>query len=254
MQLPQFQVHAAIEETHWWFRARRRIVQGLIHELLPPGTGKKILDVGCGTGGITAYLSGEYAVMGVDPAPEAIAFARKRFPQCTFIQGYAPGSVQKECGDANMILLLEVLEHVEHDRDFVRSLIASLKPGAYLMIFAPADMSLWGPHDKGFEHFRRYDSAGEFRRTWAGTPVQEILVSHCNTRLYPLVKLARMLARRKGSAWGPGDTDLATPPAPVNALLERIFGGELGRLKKALRGQAAAYSRGVSLMAILRKM
>jgi SAM-dependent methyltransferase len=253
MQLPQFQVHAAIEETHWWFRARRRIVQGLIHELLPPNTGKKILDVGCGTGGMTAYLSGDYAMTGIDPAEEAISFARTRFPQCTFMRGYAPDDVRKECSEADMVLLLEVLEHVEHDRDFVQDLIASMKPGAFLMMFAPADMSLWGPHDRGFEHFRRYDSADELRRTWSGAQVEELLVSYCNTRLYPVAKTARILARLKGSAWGPGNTDLATPPGPANTILEWAFRGELTRLKKALHRQGRPFSHGVSLMAILRK-
>lgn len=51
MQLPQFQVHADLEERHWWFLGRRAIFRALLTQAVPPSRDRLILDVGCGTGG-----------------------------------------------------------------------------------------------------------------------------------------------------------------------------------------------------------
>ena len=93
MQLPQFEAHAGMEERHWWFLGRRHIIQTLLHELVPPSSDRLIIDVGCGTGGLTKFLSSEYRVTGVEPTTEGITAARTRFPQCNFIQGLAPDDV-----------------------------------------------------------------------------------------------------------------------------------------------------------------
>ncbi len=252
MQLPQFEAHAALEEQHWWFLGRRTIVRTLLNAVLPPSKDKLVLDIGCGTGGLTAFFGKDYRCIGIDPATEAIMFAKQKYADCEFILGKAPDDILDQYHKADAVLLMEVLEHVKEDKSFVRRLIDELKPGAFLFIMAPADPSLWGPHDEGFEHERRYEDA-TFRALWRGTPVTERLVSFSNARLYPVAKVARMLARLKGSAWGPGDTDLALPAAPLNALFTKIFAGESNRLLKALHRKTPPYRRGVTLLALLQK-
>lgn len=241
-----------MEERHWWFLGRRKILQALLHELVPPSKDRLIIDVGSGTGGNTEFLSHEYTVIGVEPTAEGIAFSRKRFPHCTFIHGHAPQDVP-QFKDADAVLLIEVLEHVEKDRELVHALINDMKSGAYLIILAPADMSLWGPHDDAFEHFRRYDSVEEFRDLWRRTSVREVLVSHCMRRLYPVVKMMRRLSTFRGKSWGKGGTDIEIPMAPVNAFLKAFYGGEANVLLRALRGKGKGYTKGVSLIAVLQK-
>ncbi|MBI1813296.1 class I SAM-dependent methyltransferase [Candidatus Peregrinibacteria bacterium] len=254
MQFAQFSVHAEIEEKHWWFLGRRAIVAALIGEILPASKRTLIVDVGCGTGGMTHFLSQRYSCIGVDPSADAITFAKTRFPELRFIQGNAPDDVRGMMEKADLVLLQDVLEHVEHDRLFIENLIASMKPGAFFLTIAPADPSLWGPHDAGFEHFRRYEDA-TFRALWSGLPVRELLISHCNSRLHPLVRFLRTVSRWRGAAWGPASTDLATPAAPLNAMLRSIFGGEAGPLLRALRrGGRTPYRRGVSLLALLQTL
>lgn len=182
MQLPQFQVHAKIEDRHWWFCGRRTIFRALLSRLVPVRTGRKLLDVGCGTGGNTAAFSAEYDCTGVEPVMEAMSFARKHFPHCRFIQGIAPRDVPKEMANADIVLLADVLEHVLDDRTLVRDLIHAMKLGAVLLVMAPADKKLWSPHDRGFEHFRRYDLETA-RALWQGLPVEELVCSYCNSRL-----------------------------------------------------------------------
>ena len=252
MQFAQFEAHAAMEECHWWFLGRRIILEALLRALIPPSKQKLIVDVGSGTGGVTKYLSGTYRVIGVEPTQEGCDFARKRFPDCTFVHGYAPHDVS-EFGSADAVLLIEVLEHVEKDVELVHSLIAGMKPGAYLIMIAPADMSLWGPHDDAFEHFRRYDSLEEFRNLWRGTSVREVLACHCMRRLYPVVKMMRWLSALRGKSWGKGGTDIDVPMAPVNAFLKKFYGGEARTLLKAVHEKGKGYAKGVSVIAVLQK-
>ncbi|MDD5041378.1 MAG: hypothetical protein PHX87_02210 [Candidatus Peribacteraceae bacterium] len=75
-------------------------------------------------------------------------------------------------GFSDAVLFLDVLEHVQDDFALVSQLLAGMKPGAYLFIAAPGDPKLWGPHDRGFEHERRY-SLPRFRMLWEGLPVEE---------------------------------------------------------------------------------
>lgn len=265
MQLAQFEAHAGMEERHWWFLGRRLILQTLLHELLPPSPDRGrerpllvpaerplLIDVGSGTGGLTEFLSREYTVIGVEPTADGIEFSRKRFPHCTYIHGYAPQDVP-QLREADAVLLIEVLEHVEKDVELVHALIDAMKPGAYLMMLAPADMSLWGPHDDAFEHFRRYDGIEGFRKLWSGTSVDELLVSHCMRRLYPVVKWMRRLSKLRGKSWGKGGTDIEIPMAPVNAFLRWFYSGEAKVLLRALRHEGKGYAKGVSVVGGLTK-
>jgi hypothetical protein len=169
-----------------------------------------------------------------------------------FRQGYAPDDFPELMREADIVLLADVLEHIEDDFLLVSKLLASMKPGAHLLLMAPADPTLWSAHDRGFEHYRRY-TIPRLRMLWEGLPVEERVVSYCNSRLYPLAKFARMIARIKGSALGPNDTDLSLPLGPLNRLFTVTFQGEGKRLLKILHHKGSPYPCGVSVLALLKR-
>ncbi|MDD4287121.1 MAG: class I SAM-dependent methyltransferase [Candidatus Peribacteraceae bacterium] len=251
MQLEQFQVHADLEERHWWFLGRRAIFRSLLMRAVPPSKDRLILDVGCGTGGNTVAFQSLYTCVGIDPSLDAVTFARQRFPGIEFRHGYAPQDCEDILARADAVLFLDVLEHVQDDFALVSQLLAGMKTGAYLFMVAPGDPELWGPHDRGFEHERRY-SLPRFRMLWEGLPVEECVCSALNARLYPIAKLSRLVSRFRGKALGPGQTDLSLPSAPVNAFLYWIFAGESKRILRAWRG-GKPYRYGVSVLAVLRR-
>ena len=79
MQAEQFQLHADLEEQHWWFVARRRIMRALVEQLVA-GTPEKdrqatVIDVGCGTGANIAALADGYRAFGIFSASEASRWA-----------------------------------------------------------------------------------------------------------------------------------------------------------------------------------
>jgi 2-polyprenyl-3-methyl-5-hydroxy-6-metoxy-1,4-benzoquinol methylase len=251
VQSPQFHAHARLEDEHWWFTARRQIFLSIARRVCPPGPAVHIIDVGCGTGANTAAFAREYQAKGIDPSSEAIAFARDRFPAIPFDVGDALDR-QEEISTADVVLLLDVLEHVEDDVHFVTRLLSLMRPGAHLLIAAPHDLSLWGPHDRAFEHYRRY-SIDRLRRTWEGQPVTERLVTCFNSRLYFLAKLIRFFTRLTDASIGEGNTDVALPSCPINQLFRSIFAGEGKRILSSIDTNNIPYRYGVSVLALLRR-
>ncbi len=252
MQSEQFQLHAEIEQRHWWFVARRRIVRRLIAQVLPPSADATVVDVGCGTGANIAALADRYDCVGIDTSAEAIELAKKRFPKVRFMTGNAPADLGELAASAKLFVMTDVLEHVGDDFALLSELLAAASPGAHFLLTVPADESLWSEHDESFGHYRRYDRE-RFEQVWAGLPVSTLLTSYFNSRLCPMIRLIRAKNRRRGHAAGKAGTDFWVPARPINRLLEALFAGEARRLISVLNGNRRAYSSGASLIAILRR-
>jgi SAM-dependent methyltransferase len=253
MQTAQFQLHAEIEQRHWWFVGRRRIMAQLAAEVLPPSPELVVIDVGCGTGANIAALADRYACVGIDTSAEAIELARQRFPQVRFLNGLAPDDLGELAGQARLVLLMDVLEHVSDDFEMFSRLLSAASPGCLFLLTVPADESLWSEHDESFGHYRRYDS-NRLQMVWAGLPVSPLLISYFNNRLLPLIRLIRAWNQRRGRAAGRAGTDFWMPNPVSNFILEQTFAGESKRLLKAIRRRSSrGYASGASLLAVLRR-
>jgi SAM-dependent methyltransferase len=248
----QLKIFSAIEQQHWWFVARRQIIARLIAHVLPPNNGRTILDIGCGTGGNLGAIQEQYRCVGVDASPTAIELARKQHPRIRFVCSPAEEELHRLASEADMILMMDVLEHVADDFLFLSKIAAAVEPKAYLLLTVPADMSLWSKHDETVLHFRRYDEK-RFRAVWDGLPLETRLLSRFNTRLYGAVKLTRWINRWRGRSLGGGGMDFVLPTPPINRLLTKIFGGETKRLLKELDGGRKSSRPGVSLLALLQR-
>ena len=254
MQREQFDLNARIEQVHWWFRARRRVLRELIEQVAPPSPKTTVVDVGCGTGANIAALAGAYHCIGFDPSAAAIRHAKRRFPNVRFVCGTAPEDFDERARTARLFMLNDVLEHVPDDFLLLSRVLAAAEPGSHVLITVPADRSLWSAHDESHGHYRRYERS-RFERLWAGLPVEARLVSHFNARLYPAVKLVRTLNRWRGGAAGEAGTDLRLSSPLVNRTLERVFAGERRVLGDLLRGRRQrGYRYGVSLVALLERL
>jgi trans-aconitate methyltransferase len=252
MEQQVYELTARLELEHWWFTGRRKILRALIHEIAPPSPEVTLLDIGCGPGGNTATLAEEYRCIGVDVSEQAIQAARRRFPRVRFVQGSWQDCLPAIGGQVDLFLLTDVLEHVPEDREMLSQVVAACRPGAHVLITVPADPRLWSWHDESHHHLRRYDRA-TLQALWEGLRVKPLLVSYYNSRLHPLMRLARRLGRRRARWHRDCGPDLWLLPRPVNRLLERIFAGESGVLLGYLKGtRRRGYSAGGSLIAILR--
>lgn len=155
MDIRSYEIESKIEESHWWFVGRRRLLSNLVHPLNLDRS-EPILDVGTGTGNNLRFLGemGFSNVSGVDFSTEAIHFCQLK------------GLGKVHHGDAThlpfseqqfrLILATDILEHLENDLDGLKEMVRVLKPGGNLLLTVPAFPFLWGPQDIISHHKRRY--------------------------------------------------------------------------------------------------
>lgn len=253
MHREQFELHAAIERRHWWFCGRRAIVAALVEDLLAEEpAGSVVLDVGCGTGANVAELARQFPCQGMDTAADAIELAREHFEGVTFHHGDVLDPDFALPDGLRLVLLMDVLEHIEDDRGFLKGLVERLPEGARVLLTVPANPALWGKHDEVFGHHRRY-TLRSLPAVWAPLPVAVELLSPYCSALYPAIWAVRTAQRPFGGAFGEGETDFTMPPAPVNAALMRLFAHERHRLRELQAGRGRPLPFGSSLIAVLRK-
>lgn len=227
------------EGGHWWFVARRAILESLIARRIAPRPGARILEAGCGTGGNLAMLAAHGRVDALEYDGEARSIAAARGIG-RIEPGMLPGRIGFGEDRYDLIALLDVLEHVDEDRASLAALAARLAPGGRILLTVPAVPWLWSDHDVIHHHKRRYtlDSLTAAARD-AGLKVES--VGYFNSLLFPLAVAARTVAKLLGKSGGHD-----APPSPlVNMLFTRIFGWErhlLGRVR---------FPIGLSLYAIL---
>lgn len=144
------------EKRHWWYRVRRLLVHALMKQHLSPAQNLSILDVGSGAGALLTELSPYGTVTGTDNAQEAIKYCRARGVHVEF--GELPHLPLKD-GTFDVVLALDVLEHIEDDLAAARDIYRVIKDGGKVIIFVPAFMFLWGVTDRLGHHYRRYTRA-----------------------------------------------------------------------------------------------
>jgi 2-polyprenyl-3-methyl-5-hydroxy-6-metoxy-1,4-benzoquinol methylase len=130
-----------------------------IFNLTKPHLGKRILEVGCGVGNMTLYLT-DRIVLGADIDSDYLNIARKRFKGKRNINFHL---IDLEKGlkyfkkfKPDTIVCINVLEHIRRDEKFISECESLLSPGGKLILFIPAMPSIYGQMDKTYGHFRRY--------------------------------------------------------------------------------------------------
>ena len=145
-----------VDEHHWWYRGRRRIIRAEL-ERLPLRAGARVLDAGCGSGRTLDELADYGEVHGIELDPQAAEAARARR------QGEVEVGRLEELpwDDAtfDLITCLDVIEHTPDDRVTLAELRRVCKPGGWLLVTVPAYQALWSLHDDANHHYRRYERA-----------------------------------------------------------------------------------------------
>lgn len=230
---------AAVQERHWWFAARRRILSAVIGELALPAEAR-ILEIGCGTGGNLPMLSafGRLHAMEYDETARGIASA---LGCCAVAAGGLPEPVPFADREFDLVCLLDVLEHIEDDEGALTRAGRLLNPSGRLLVTVPAYAWLWSTHDEAHHHRRRYTS-GMLRRRARRAGLEVCRLGYFNSLLFPLIAGARLGAKLVG---GKAGSDAALPSPAVNALLTAVFGAERHVVRHAL------FPFGTSVMAVL---
>ena len=146
-----FEILRTAEENHFWFNVRKKWIADSIHKyILPPAT---ILEVGCGTGNVSSYLSRKgYAVTGCEYYDKALDMA---WPGFTKIQGDIK-SLPFPDNKFDVVGLFDVIEHLDDDIAPLKEAVRVLRRGGLLVVAVPAQEELWSWVDEASYHKRRY--------------------------------------------------------------------------------------------------
>ena len=133
---------------------------GMLIRRFGPHVGQRVLEVGAGVGTFAQHLLNHTEALEltlVEPADNNYPILRERFsavPQVTTVHGFLEDLEVREKFDS--IVAVNVLEHVEHDQNFLAAAWERLRPGGALLLFVPALPAIFGSLDRAFDHYRRY--------------------------------------------------------------------------------------------------
>ncbi len=216
---------AAVEDTHWWFAARRAICDRMIARFALPAAAA-ILEPGCGTGGNFAMLARWGKLYAMDDDSAALSYAGARGIG-EIARGHLPDQIPFDQVSFDLIVMTDVLEHLDEPARALRALRERCKPGGRLLVTVPAMDWLWSEHDATHHHRRRY-SAVALRGLTEAAGFEIDYLSYYNFLLFPVIAGVRLGQRLRGrpAAGVNGRHDLALPPAMLNAVLLRLFASE----------------------------
>jgi SAM-dependent methyltransferase len=211
---------AALDQRHWWYRARREVLAALIRRCAKPPANAEILEIGCGTGHNLAMLSEFGSVSALEVDPEARKVAEGRLGKAV-LSAPLPELAGVPEGHFDLVGSFDVIEHIEDDHAAVSAIARRLKPGGKFVATVPAHQWMWSAHDVVNHHHRRYSLKG-FRALIEASPLRLERIGYFNSLLFPVAVAERMASKIRGK----DDSDLALPAAPLNSALERTFAAE----------------------------
>ena len=234
----------SLQEQHWWFVARRKIVQSFLKKHMSNKFEANVLEIGCGVGGNVELLGTAGRYLGIDMHMPAIEYCSQKFPKFDFICSRVEDiSNELYANKFDSIFILDVLEHIHDEKVILAAARSYLKIEGKILVTVPAYQFLWAPHDDFVHHVRRYTKR-RLRKVLEESGYKVERISYFNTLLLlPAIiqRLTTKLLNRKLS------THLTTPPRPINWIFKEIFSQET-RILKHLNSPA-----GLSIIAVVTK-
>jgi SAM-dependent methyltransferase len=214
MDLKEEDILGADIGRHWYYRSKAAALRRLVGPLAP----QRLLDVGAGSGFFSRHL---------------LAHTDARSALCVDI-GYAEDRDDSEAGkpvlyrrdsgptDCDLVMMMDVLEHVDDDQGLLRHYAALVPPGAHFLVSVPAFSFLWSGHDVFLEHKRRYRLAG-IEDAVRGAGLQVVRGAYYFGFVFPLAAAVRLAQRGAPEP----RSSLKRHGAVTNGLLGAICAAEL---------------------------
>ena len=186
MDLKEEDILGADIDRHWYYRFKSAALRRAVANVRP----RRLLDVGAGSGFFSRHLLAE------TPAESAL---------CVDI-GYAEDRDDSVAGkpvryrrdtagtDCDLVLMMDVLEHVDDDRGLVRHYASKVPPGAHFLVTVPAFSFLWSGHDVFLEHKRRY-RLPEIEAVMQAAGLEIVRGAYYFALVFPLAAAVRLATR-----------------------------------------------------------
>ena len=253
MQQHTYAIMRRVEESHWWFVGRRRIIRSFLEricrdlEITREERGDQraalnILDVGCGTGANLEMLSEFGTAEGVDVSAEALSFCEARGLR-NVKQGEAE-ALPYDAESFDLVTGLDVVEHLDDDLAGLKEMRRVLRHEGLALLFVPAFMFLWGVQDDISNHRRRYTLKGLKRVVReAGFEIER--ATYVNISFFAPILLGRLFMR---AARLRPESENNITIGFLNGVLGKFLGAESGPLRYL------NFPFGVSIICVARRV
>ena len=237
-----FEVHYDLERRHWWNLARRDILLDTLRPWSRLGT--TVLDIGAGSGAFSqTFAELGCRVFSHDASPQAVQTLKERCGIDASLMKF-PDDYADHGKRYDVVLLLDVLEHIVDDRAALETALHVLKPGGILLCTVPSCKAMWSGYDIISHHVRRYER-DELKGLVAVPRVRILKLSHFSSILFPALFAIRTLER----LFPPAEPSFN--PHFLSEPLNNFFYGIFRMEKYLLRRGALPF--GSSLLLLLQK-
>jgi SAM-dependent methyltransferase len=208
-------VYPELYRNHWWWRVREEILLRKIGSILGSVRNARILDVGCGAGLFFDALEPFGRPEGIESDPAAVAQSGKwknHIMVGELDDSYEPAA------PFDLILMLDVLEHISKPDQLLRRAARVLAPGGRILVTTPAFNWLWTTHDELNHHVTRY-TAGEMR----STVERSGLVTLENGYMFQSLVVPKLIVRVKEALTSAPARIPRIPPPALNRAIQTWF-------------------------------
>lgn len=217
MDLKEVDILGADVEHHWYYSSKAKAMANLLEGVAPA----RILDVGAGSGFFSRYLLAHTAAKEawcVDISYKADSDGSENNKRVHYRRSV--NSI-----DADLVLLMDVLEHVDNDVALLQEYVAKVPHGTRFLITVPAFMFLWSRHDEFLEHKRRYTLA-QLEKSVRNAGLRVNRGTYRFALVFPIAAILR-LAQNATRGRGEARSQLTRHRQSVNALLKALCNAEL---------------------------
>ena len=170
---------------HWYYQSKAAALRRMVGGLRP----QRLLDVGAGSGFFSRHLlaNGAQSALCVDVGYE------RTWDETV---GGKPVLYRRDCDatDCDLVLMMDVLEHVDNDAGLVSHYATKVPSGAHFLVTVPAFRFLWSGHDVFLEHKRRY-TLGEIEQTMRAGGLEIVRSAYYFGLIFPLAAAVRLATR-----------------------------------------------------------
>ena len=220
MDLKESGTLAGDPADHWYFASKARAVVRTLGRSVP----RVVLDVGAGAGFFSKHVLQHTAAAEV----WSVDSGYSRDWDETVGEGGKVVHFRRAIGpvDAGLVLLMDVLEHVDDDVGLLREYAAKVPSGTRFLITVPAFAFLWSAHDEFLEHRRRY-TLRQLESVVRAAGLEVASGHYYFAAAFPAAAATRLVSRNLA----PPRSLLVRHGRFVNGVLRAISGAELSLMR-----------------------
>jgi ubiquinone/menaquinone biosynthesis C-methylase UbiE len=244
MQQDEYLKLAEVEDEMWYFRSLHGHVRRELEAAGLPARAR-ILDAGCGTGGLSLRLSTahpEWNLSAIDFSALACDLARRRCGPAVDVRQASITALPFADETFDAVMPVDVISQVDDAVGAINECFRVAKRGALVIVNVPAYMWMWSYHDDACQTKYRYTRA-EIRALLRQAGFREPRITHWNSLTFPAIWAKRRFFRT------PADTsDVKRYPLPIEAGFSAAMG-----IEHAVIEMGGQWPWGSSIFAVARK-